>query len=101
MTGAGLLEKLRKVRGRDAGELRERAEQALAAWRERAGFDPDLRRVRGGRLAELLARLRARGGAGFFPAFADRGATLAALRARAPDHEAATLARAERLLAGR
>jgi hypothetical protein len=113
MTGAGLLEKLRKVRGRDAGELRERAEQALAAWRERAGFDPDLRRVRGGRLAELLApavpadpaellaRLRARGGAGFFPAFADRGATLAALRARAPEHEAATLARAERLLAGR
>ena len=113
MTGGGLLEKLRKVRGRDAGELRERAEQALAAWRERAGFDPDLRRVRGGRLAELLApavpadpaellaRLRARGGAGFFPAFADRGATLAALRARAPEHEAATLARAERLLAGR
>ena len=113
MIASGLRAKLAKLRGRDAGELRERAEQALAAWRERAGRDPDVQRVRAGRLAELLApaaptdpaellaERRARGGAGFFPAFADPRATLAALRARAPEHEAATLARAERLLAGR
>ncbi|MFL5578508.1 MAG: alginate lyase family protein [Gemmatimonadaceae bacterium] len=118
-----LATKLAKLRGRSPHELADRAAQAVAAWRERAGLDPDARAIgqaapgqaaRGDtalarRLApgaprdarELLARFRERTAPAFFPAFSDPAATVAALRAHAPENERATLDAAERAAAGR
>ena len=104
----------RKLRGRSAAELRERLGQAAAAFAERhsaAGrgalaLDES---TLAGRLAAdvprdpaaLLERFRLRAPARAFGGLADREATVAAIRDRAPDHEARTVARAEELLRGR
>ncbi len=102
----------RKLRGRDPAEFRERAAQALAAWRERNGAAAGelavdaaalARRLAPGVPADAAARLaafRARAPR-FMPSFDDPAATLAALAARAPGDRADVLGRAERALAGR
>jgi uncharacterized heparinase superfamily protein len=100
---------LAKVRGRDLTELRVRASQALAAWRERAGLDREVHAPLDRHLAPgvprdadaLLARIRARTAPRFFSAFDAPGETIAALRRRCPENEGEVVARADRALAGR
>lgn len=101
----------RKLRGRDLAELRERGEQALAAWRERTGYatgelamdDVALaRRLRPGLQtdpATLLTEFRARAPR-FFPVFDDPAGTRAALDACGPADRTDVLARAGRVLGG-
>jgi uncharacterized heparinase superfamily protein len=107
-----LARKLAKLRGRSPHELGDRAAQALAAWRERAGLDADARALSDAALARrlapgvprsadgLLARFRERAAPAFLAAFDDPAATVAALRAHAPENERVTLERAERAAAG-
>ena len=103
---------LRAARGRSAHELSTRAAQALAARAETARLggvfdltsastERALARAAPREPAALLAAFRARAGAAFFAGAADPRATAAAVRARCPDHETETVARADRLLAGR
>ena len=103
---------LRAARGRSAHELSTRAAQLIAARAESShlGAMLDLtsatpeRAVRRGEPRDpgaLLARFRARAGAGFFAGPADPAATARLVRARAPEHAAETVAFAERVLAGR
>ena len=101
----------RKLRGRSLGEMRERAEQAHAAWRERTGRAAGDLAVDEAALARrlaagvpdapdaLLAAFRTRPPA-FFGAFDDRHATMATLAAHAPDDRGRVLAQAERVLSG-
>ena len=112
------LQKLSKLRGRGADELRVRGRQALAAFAERRGVSrrarvPDehalLRmvdaRVFGGArpAAEaLLAHFRARTAPRFFASFDDAGETAAEWRRRfGREAEDALLRRADSLVAGR
>ncbi|HEX8501621.1 MAG TPA: alginate lyase family protein [Pyrinomonadaceae bacterium] len=112
-----VLNKLRKLKGRSARELRVRGAQALAARAERAGLsrlarvpsdtaffrllDPS-REGRPSPNAEgWLENFRRRAAPRFFAGFHDEAATRAALRSRFDDDGGAAVARAERVLEGR
>lgn len=98
---------------RSPQELAVRGRQALAAWADRRGWSdrvrpaelkdllqPELIGASAGK--DLLARFRARSGAGFFPAFGDRAALAATWRGRFGDAALAELvARAKELQSGR
>jgi hypothetical protein len=112
-----LLEKLKMLKGRSLDELRVRSVQALTAfseqyaWAEQARLpqDADLMRSLNGACEQnhikdtigLLDYFRRRRSPAFFAAFDDRAATLAELRRRWPDREAAVIAEAERIAQGR
>lgn len=114
---APLLRVARKLRGRSATELRDRAAQAGAIWMERAGL-LDARELDASRLGRLLrgdlagadaeawrAHLRTREGTAgaprFFPSFDDRAATIEAIRLADPTYIDAVLRRAERFESGK
>lgn len=104
---------LRALRGRSAHELRTRASQLLLARAEARGLggmldltDASLERALAPGVPRDPARLHAafrapHGRPRFFPGPGEATGTAAAVAARCPEHVAATVARAERILAGR
>ena len=113
---AGALNKLKKLRESGLAELRVRGAQHLAARAESYGWSAQARVPEGaafrklfdasrldGRVSDesLLAHFRARREPHFFAGFSDREATVAELRRRFPNAEAAVLARAARAAEGR
>jgi hypothetical protein len=115
---ANVLTKLKKLRGRSAGELRVRGAQALSAYAERSGLSSQARLLSDAALfglldvsglsssalsAEaLLEHFRARRSPVFFAAFADRDETVNEFRRRyGARAEAAIVERARRIVAGR
>lgn len=113
-----MLEKLKKLKGRSADELRVRSAQALAAYIERRGWSAQTRlpndaamfemlkpqgTKRGSVSAEsLLEHFRACTSTKFFAAFLNQQATIADLRRRfGPSAEEKTVERANRIEKGR
>ncbi|HEV2705670.1 MAG TPA: alginate lyase family protein [Pyrinomonadaceae bacterium] len=111
---SGAWAKLKKLKGRGLDELRVRSAQAAHAFAERRGWSPQSRVPSDASFFKLLdsahhattaetlhAHFRTRP-ARFFDSFTDRERTRALLRTRfGQEAEAALLARAERLVAGR
>ncbi|MBI3793082.1 MAG: alginate lyase family protein, partial [Gemmatimonadetes bacterium] len=107
---------MRRLRGRSAAELRDRAAQAARVLAERAGFGADagvptlaealdeLRDATGRPFASIEAAHQALSGSGahwLVPAFVDRAGTLAAIDALDPEARARILRAAERFASGR
>lgn len=99
---------LRKLRGRSAAELRERAAQALSIRGERLGWSPDLKLPRPSTIVEdrvsavqLLERFRSPAAPVLLPGFADPARTTEVLRQRWPEDEARTLGAAGQIREGR
>src|SRR4051812_10765792 len=110
---SGVLKKLKKLKGRSAGELRVRGAQTLAAAAERAGLsklsrlpeDEAFLRTLGAGVVEFksaeawLEHFRTRRAPRFFAGFDDEDLTRAELRSRFDDESDAVINHAERILA--
>jgi hypothetical protein len=111
----GVLENLKKLRGRSLREVRVRGGQGLAVLCERMlglsemrddqlfrAIHPASRNGSGeGTAALIIERIKASGAQTFFPSFAHRTEVVALMERRFPEQRRALLSKAEQIMAGK
>jgi hypothetical protein len=114
---AQVLQKLKRLKGRSLGELRERSAQALKAYAERRGLygasrvpsdaaffkKIDAPRISSAGLTaeNFLTHFRTRRGPRFFPGFDNRESTLGLIRGLSSSDSDSLIKRADRIVGGR
>lgn len=108
-----MLEKLKKIKGRNLAELKERGLQGANVFAERVGASSQTKLPSDEKLLEkfnliekivtiesLLKHFRSRDSVKFYSSFDDSQATIAALRKRFPYEEIKIIERADRICEG-